>query len=190
MTDITGLGFQVARVLMARLSEPDVQQIYAEHVGRPYFPQLVRHMTSDAVVGIEVAGPNAVNAMQVIAGPTNPQQAKQQSPQSWRARFGSEGVQNAVHISADETAYARESSFFFSHQMRISGFTAVLNNCSLCLVKPHVTASGLAGQVVDRILEEGFEVSAMASVFLNRKQAEEFLDLYRGVLPEFEQSVD
>jgi len=45
----------------------------------------------------------------------------------------------------------------------------MLNNCSLCLIKPHVIAGGLAGQVIDRVLDEGFEISAMASVFLNRK---------------------
>ena len=27
---------------------------------------------SDVVVGIEVAGPDAINAMQMVAGPTNP----------------------------------------------------------------------------------------------------------------------
>jgi nucleoside diphosphate kinase len=57
---------------MVRLSESDVQHIYAEHVGRPYFPQIVRHMISDTVIGFEVAGPNALNAMKVLAGPTNP----------------------------------------------------------------------------------------------------------------------
>lgn len=30
----------------------------------------------------------------------------------------------------------------------------------------------------------------MASCFLNRKQAEEFLDLYKGVIPDFDQSID
>lgn len=58
-------------------------------------------MTSDVVVGIEVLGDNAVQAAVRLAGPTNPAQAKAGAPQSWRARFGSQGAQNAVHVSAD-----------------------------------------------------------------------------------------
>jgi len=48
---------------MARLSEKDIQTIYSEHVGRPYFPALARHMMSDVTVGFEVAGPDALNVM-------------------------------------------------------------------------------------------------------------------------------
>jgi nucleoside-diphosphate kinase len=47
-----------------------------------------------------------------------------------------------------------------------------------------------AGLIVDRILEEGFEISAMQSQFLERIHAEEFLDLYRVVLPDFAESID
>lgn len=38
---------------------------------------LARHMMSDVVVGFEVAGNDALNVMQLVAGPTNPAQAKQ-----------------------------------------------------------------------------------------------------------------
>ena len=37
-------------------------------------------MTADVVVGIEVLGDNAIQAVTRLAGPTNPSQAKQQAP--------------------------------------------------------------------------------------------------------------
>jgi nucleoside-diphosphate kinase len=52
--------------------------------------------------------------------------------------------------------------------MKVAGFTAMLSNCTLCLIKPHAVLDGHAGKIVDRILEEGFEISAMASFFLDR----------------------
>jgi len=52
--------------------------------------------------------------------------------------------------------------------MKVNGFTAMLNNCTLCFIKPHAIESGFAGHIIDRILEEGFEISAMASYFLDR----------------------
>lgn len=35
------------------------------------------------------------------------------------------------------------------------------------------------------ILSEGFEISALQMFYLDRPSAEEFLDVYKGILPEF-----
>lgn len=40
------------------------------------------------------------------------------------------------------------------------------------------------------ILEEGFEISAMQMFNLDKPTAEEFLEIYKGVLPEFSPIVD
>lgn len=63
--------------------------------------------------------------------------------------------------------------------------TAVLDNCTLCLIKPHMLRDGNLGKVIDMILEAGFEISAMESFNLTRPVLEEFLYVYRGVLPEY-----
>lgn len=42
-----------------------------------------------------------------------------------------------------------------------------------------------AGKIINIILDEGFEISAMEQLSLNRPSAEEFHEVYRGVLPEF-----
>ena len=44
---------------------------------------------------------------------------------------------------------------------------------------------GLAGQIIDVILSEGFEISAMEMFNLSRPVIEEFYDVYKGVLPEY-----
>ena len=61
----------------------------------------------------------------------------------------------------------------------------MLTNCTLCLIKPHAIQAGYTGHIIDRILEEGFEISAMASYFLDRQTAEDFLVLDKGILPDF-----
>lgn len=63
--------------------------------------------------------------------------------------------------------------------------TAVMNNCTLCLIKPHIIKEGLAGQIIDTILSEGFEISAMEMFNLSRPVIEEFYEVYKGVLPEY-----
>ena len=63
--------------------------------------------------------------------------------------------------------------------------TAFFNNCTCCIIKPHVVLSGDAGKIIDTILEEGFEISAMEMFTLQKPTAEEFFEIYKGVLPEF-----
>jgi len=41
------------------------------------------------------------------------------------------------------------------------------------------------GQVIDRILGEGFEISALKMWSLPKSIVEEFLEVYRGILPEY-----
>jgi len=63
--------------------------------------------------------------------------------------------------------------------------TAVLDNCTLCLIKPHILKEGKAGQVIDAILEAGFEISALEMFQLSRAVIEEFYCVYKGVIPEY-----
>ena len=114
INDITALGLLVTRAHMLRLNDADVQFLYSEHLGKPYYKQLAMHMLSDVVVGVEIAGEKALQTIRTVAGVTNPVTAKQQSPQSWRAKYGSEGVKNAVHVSATSEACKRETEYFFS----------------------------------------------------------------------------
>ena len=81
----------------------------------------------------------------------------------------------------------RETEFWFGEdaRSRLMKTTALLNNCTLCIIKPHIVVGGQAGQIIDMILSEGFEISAMEMFYLNKPSAEEFYDVYKGVLPEY-----
>lgn len=57
-------------------------------------------------------------------------------------------------------------------------------------MKPHLFQEGRIGKVLDVILEKGFEISALDLFTLDRPIAEEFLDVYKGVLPEYRALVD
>ena len=63
--------------------------------------------------------------------------------------------------------------------------TSIGNNCSCVIIKPHIIEEGRAGEIIDYILNEGFEISAMEMFTLAQPTAEEFFEIYRGVLPEF-----
>jgi nucleoside-diphosphate kinase len=60
--------------------------------------------------------------------------------------FGIGGPKNTVHGSDSLQSYKRECGFWFGDGIEASKrpmkTTAVLNNCSLCLIKPHVVMNG------------------------------------------------
>jgi len=71
-----------------------------------------------------------------------------------------------------------------------SATTALLNNCTCLVIKPHAIQAGSAGKIIDTVLEEGFEISALEQFNLNRPASEEFFEVYKGVLPEFTPMVE
>lgn len=134
---------------MSKFTKQTSEVFYGEHIGKPFFPELQAFMTSDVSVGMELVKTGAVLGWRNFIGPTNTAKAKQEAPGSIRALFGTDGTKNAVHGSDAVTSSARENGFFFGGAMKT---TAVLNNCSLCIIKPHIVKEGVLGQVIDMIL--------------------------------------
>ncbi len=120
-------------------------------------------------------------------GPTSSDQAKSQAPNTVRAIFGTDNTKNAVHGSDSGPNWRKETDLFFSRELQS---TAFFNNCSCCIIKPHAIARGYAGKIIDIILEEGFEISAMEMFSLDKPTAEEFFEVYKGVLPEFVEIIE
>lgn len=184
LAGVQAAGFKIARLKMHRFTQNEAQRFYAEHQGKGFFNDLISFITSDVVVGLELVGENAVTAWRNFIGPTNSNTARTSSPTSLRALYGTDGSRNAVHGSDSPTSAVRELELFFG----LPSNPAVLSNCTCCVLKPH--ALNKLGQVVDMVLEEGFEISAMQMFNLDKPTAEEFLEVYKGVVPEFSQMVD
>jgi len=68
--------------------------------------------------------------------------------------------------------------------------TVTLNSCTCCLIKPHAVKEKSVGNILDLIISQGYEISAMETLFFDKTQAEEFLEVYKGVIPEFKEQVD
>jgi len=83
---------------------------YAEHVGKPFFDELIEFITSGALVAMVLAGEQAVEAARQVIGATNPLQA---SAGSIRGDYAIAVGQNMVHGSDSAESAAREVTLFF-----------------------------------------------------------------------------
>ncbi len=104
-------GLRLVAVKMLQLSEEVAGGFYAEHEGRPFFPDLIGFMTSGPVCVQVLEGENAVAMNRELMGATNPQEAE---AGSIRADFAESIDANAVHGSDSAESAAREIAYFFT----------------------------------------------------------------------------
>ena len=66
----------------------------------------------------------------------------------------------------------------------------VPDNCTLCLIKPHVMKDHLAGDVLGAIVEQGFRIRGLHSTHFTPQIAEDLLDVYKGIYPQFSSMIE
>ena len=103
-------GLKVVAGKLIHMDHAKAAGFYAEHEGRPFFPNLVEYMTSAPVFVQVLEGDNAVLKNRELMGATNPSEA---DPGTIRADFAETLDANAVHGSDSEDSAAREISYFF-----------------------------------------------------------------------------
>jgi len=177
INEIYKMKFVISKMKMVKMTRADVEEFYASEKGKPNFEAIVDHMTSDVVTAMEVVGDSAIHAWAARIGATEETKG---NPHTLRAMFGSSEVKNALHGSESIMAARNEIEFFFSRKRAV---TAIFNNCTCAVIRPHAIKD--SGEIIDRILSEGFEISALEMQCLSTVAAEEFMEVYKGVLPEY-----
>ena len=103
-------GLKVVAGKLIHMDQAKASGFYAEHEGRPFFPNLVEYMTSAPVFVQVLEGDNAILKNRELMGATNPSEA---DPGTIRADFAETIDANAVHGSDSTDSAAREISYFF-----------------------------------------------------------------------------
>jgi nucleoside-diphosphate kinase len=103
-------GLRIAELRRMTMSRELAERHYAEHVGKPFFEELVEFITSGPLVAMVLEGQSAVVAARQVIGATNPLEA---SPGSIRGDFAIETGTNLVHGSDSDESATREIGLFF-----------------------------------------------------------------------------
>lgn len=63
-------------------------------------------------------------------------------------------------------------------------------NSTCCVIKPHAVRSAIVGRLIESIQDHGFNISGLCSFKLKYENAEEFFEVYKGVVDDYTVSED
>jgi nucleoside-diphosphate kinase len=95
---------------MLTVDEALAKKHYAEHVEKPFFPELLGFITSGPIVAMAVEGDEAIPVVRQMMGTTDPKKA---APGTIRGDFAIITTENLVHGSDSPESAARELDLFF-----------------------------------------------------------------------------
>ena len=112
---IVSNGFEIVGAIMVTLDVQSASEFYEVYRGvvDNYF-DMSRDLASGPVLALELYKENAVNAFREVCGPRDVAIAKAIRPQSIRAIYGVNNIQNAVHCTDLECESQIECEFFFT----------------------------------------------------------------------------
>jgi nucleoside-diphosphate kinase len=104
-------GLLLVAAKLIQMSQDQAESLYAIHKGKPFFNELVTHVTSGPVFLMVWEGPNAVTVVRNLIGGTNPLNA---APGTVRGDLALQVTPNAIHGADSVDNAKREMSIFFS----------------------------------------------------------------------------
>ncbi len=104
-------GLKLVAGELRQLDEDTLARHYAEHVEKPFYPELVAFMSRSPAFVAVLEGPQDTYAIvRTLMGPTNPVDAP---PGTIRGDFGTILTENLVHGSDSPESAEREIAIFF-----------------------------------------------------------------------------
>lgn len=103
-------GFAIVELRMLRMDPELAKEFYGVHRDRPFFPSLIRFITSGPVVAMVLEAEDAIRRLREAMGATDPARAPEGTI---RRRFGSSLERNAIHGSDSSATAAFEIRCLF-----------------------------------------------------------------------------
>ena len=103
-------GIKIIAMKMEHLDDRKAQGFYYIHKQKPFFPDLLKYMTSSPIVVMVLQGQNIVEKWRKLMGSTNPDTADRGTI---RGDMGTDIEQNVVHGSDSKGNAIYEINYFF-----------------------------------------------------------------------------
>jgi len=104
-------GFVLKAARVMHMTTAQAETFYEVHKERGFFGELVEFMTSGPCMPMVLEKPDAVGALRIAIGSTDPAEAAEGTV---RKLFAESKGRNAIHASDSDENAAVEATFFFS----------------------------------------------------------------------------
>ncbi|KAL1502217.1 hypothetical protein ABEB36_007391 [Hypothenemus hampei] len=188
ITEIESRNFQICNMKMCNLTRKEVLDLHEPYKGDSFMPFILEHLVSGSIVALELVGDNAVQRWLEVLGPDDPLEARKVSPNSLRALYGKDDkVANGFYGSPDISNAMREANFFFpkDKSQNTPQSTAIYQNTTCCIIKPHAILEGKLGPILTAINDSPYKITAVQMFYLSNANADEFLEVYKGIVSDF-----
>ena len=101
---------KISSLKMLTVDKEFAMKHYSEHIGKPFFNELINYITRGPLCALVLEGDDAINKIRKINGATNPEKAEKGTI---RALYGTNLTENCVHASDSKESAAREISLWF-----------------------------------------------------------------------------
>ena len=102
-------GFVFRQLRLHQITHKEAESLYSVHKGKPFFQELVDHVTSGPVLLMVLQSSNAVETLRKVIGATNPLAAE---PGTIRGDLSVSITANVIHASDSPENAKRESTIF------------------------------------------------------------------------------
>jgi nucleoside-diphosphate kinase len=103
-------GYKIIGLKMVHPTIEMAQEHYKEHIGKPFYPRLIKYITSGPIIAMVLEGENIVEVTRHMMGSTRPNDAE---VGTIRADFAQTMEFNVVHGSDSVESAEREIKIYF-----------------------------------------------------------------------------
>ncbi|MCC7013630.1 MAG: nucleoside-diphosphate kinase [Planctomycetes bacterium] len=115
-------GLKLVALKLRKFAPATFETHYEPHKGKPFYPGLVKYMSSAPVVALALEGVDAIEVVRGLMGATN---ARKAAPGTIRGDLGMSFSNNLVHGSDSPESAARELAIFFADSAEVLDWSPV-----------------------------------------------------------------
>ncbi|WP_196592019.1 nucleoside-diphosphate kinase [Pectinatus frisingensis] len=104
-------GLKIVALKMMKMTEQLAAKHYYEHIGKPFYANLIAFVTSGPLVAAVLEGNDAIGKVRTLNGATDPAKADKGT---LRQLYATDTTHNAVHSSDSQESAVREIHIFFA----------------------------------------------------------------------------
>ncbi|OHE56134.1 MAG: nucleoside-diphosphate kinase [Thaumarchaeota archaeon RBG_16_49_8] len=106
-------GFTIKKMKMLTFTTTQAENFYSPHKEKPFFPGLVKFITSGPVVAVVLEGRTGVDAVSVVRSMIGATKSYEAAAGTIRGDFSLGLEDNVIHASDSTENYKRESKIVF-----------------------------------------------------------------------------